>query len=136
MEWEARAKILLCYYTNCNHVVRIPGQKSQPSPEKILQALSSNEIILVPNKSKLNPYDLVMISWVDSQGIAMGWEHINEIESMPAVHCKSVGFVWESGDDFITLVPTMAKTQIFGRLTIPRVAICGGIELLTVRKDE
>lgn len=38
MEWDGRAKILLCYYTNCNHVIRM-GCKKEPSKEEIMQAI-------------------------------------------------------------------------------------------------
>jgi hypothetical protein len=39
MEWDARAKVLTCYYNTCRHVIRMGPQKSIPSPEKISAAI-------------------------------------------------------------------------------------------------
>jgi hypothetical protein len=39
MEWDGRAKVLMCYYNSCNHVIRIENQKSIPSPEKVSDAI-------------------------------------------------------------------------------------------------
>jgi len=39
MEWDARAKVLTCYYDTCRHVIRMGPQKSIPSPEKIAAAI-------------------------------------------------------------------------------------------------
>lgn len=42
MEWDGRAKILLCYYTRCNHVIRIKDQKSFPSSKQIQEAIDGD----------------------------------------------------------------------------------------------
>lgn len=39
MEWDGRAKVLLCYYNTCNHVIRIENQKSVPNSKTILEAI-------------------------------------------------------------------------------------------------
>jgi hypothetical protein len=39
IEWDGRAKILICYYNTCNHVIRLENQKSIPTPEKISEAI-------------------------------------------------------------------------------------------------
>lgn len=39
MEWDGRAKVLLCYYNTCNHVIRIKNQKNVPNSEVILAAI-------------------------------------------------------------------------------------------------
>jgi hypothetical protein len=39
MEWDGRAKVLICYYNTCNHVIRIDNQKSIPSDERIKKAI-------------------------------------------------------------------------------------------------
>lgn len=39
MEWDGRAKVLMCYYNTCNHVIRMENQKSIPTPEKISEAI-------------------------------------------------------------------------------------------------
>jgi hypothetical protein len=39
MEWDARAKVLTCYYNTCRHVIRMGAQKSIPSSEKISAAI-------------------------------------------------------------------------------------------------
>lgn len=42
MEWDGRAKVLLCYYNTCNHVIRIEKQKDVPKPETILEAIKAD----------------------------------------------------------------------------------------------
>ena len=39
MEWSERARVLMCYYNSCNHVVCIENQKGIPSPEKVSEAI-------------------------------------------------------------------------------------------------
>lgn len=43
MEWDGRAKILICYYNTCNHVIRINHQKPIPSNDQISQAIHDEE---------------------------------------------------------------------------------------------
>ncbi|KKN02471.1 hypothetical protein LCGC14_1117480 [marine sediment metagenome] len=42
MEWDGRAKVILCYYNNCNYVIRIENQKDVPSKEIILKAINND----------------------------------------------------------------------------------------------
>jgi hypothetical protein len=42
MEWDGRAKVLMCYYNSCNHVIRIENQKRVPSPEKISEVIEED----------------------------------------------------------------------------------------------
>jgi hypothetical protein len=42
MEWDGRAKVLLCYYNTCNHVIRIGNQKNVPNSETILEAIKKD----------------------------------------------------------------------------------------------
>ena len=39
MEWDGRAKVLICYYNTCNHVIRINPKKPIPSDLQIIQAI-------------------------------------------------------------------------------------------------
>ncbi len=39
MEWDGRAKVLLCYYNSCNFVLRIANQRNVPNPKRILEAI-------------------------------------------------------------------------------------------------
>ena len=71
---------------------------------------------------KLQPHDLVLIGWVDSTVGDPGWEEVG-VGSLAPAFCKTAGFVWDIGRDYITLVPTVSKTQILGRLTIPKISI-------------
>lgn len=43
MEWDGRAKVLLCYYSTCNHVVRLNPQKPIPSEDHIIRAIHAEE---------------------------------------------------------------------------------------------
>lgn len=42
MEWDGRAKVLVCRYNTCNHVIRIQGQKDIPSPDVISAAIEKD----------------------------------------------------------------------------------------------
>jgi len=42
MEWDGRAKVLVCYYNTCNHVVRIENQKAVPSTDQIMHAIQAD----------------------------------------------------------------------------------------------
>jgi hypothetical protein len=46
MEWDGRAKILICCYNECNHVIRIENQKDIPSDEKILEAIRNDDTVI------------------------------------------------------------------------------------------
>ena len=43
MEWDGRAKVLVCYFRNCNYVIRIENQKTVPDSETILKAIKDEE---------------------------------------------------------------------------------------------
>lgn len=38
--WDGRAKVLMCHYNTCSHVIRIENQISFPTPERILEAIA------------------------------------------------------------------------------------------------
>jgi len=60
MEWDGRARVLMCYYNSCNHVVRIENQKGIPSPEKVSEAIEkeSARIQSVSKKTDTSRSDL------------------------------------------------------------------------------
>ena len=39
MQWDARAKVLICYYNTCNYVIRINNANITPTPEQISGAI-------------------------------------------------------------------------------------------------
>lgn len=41
VEWDGRAKVLMCHYNTCTHVIRIENQISIPTPERILEAIDN-----------------------------------------------------------------------------------------------
>jgi len=43
MEWDGRAKVLICYYNTCNHAIRINPEKPIPSDEQISRAINEEE---------------------------------------------------------------------------------------------
>lgn len=45
MEWDARTKVILCYYVSCNYVIRIRNQKERPSEEILLAAIQGDESV-------------------------------------------------------------------------------------------
>ena len=42
MEWDGRAKALVCCYNTCNHIVRLQNLKSIPSAEIISEAIEKD----------------------------------------------------------------------------------------------
>ncbi len=43
MAWDGRAKILMCYYTGCSHVIRIENQRETPSVDVIRAAIEADK---------------------------------------------------------------------------------------------
>lgn len=58
MEWDGRAKVLMCYYNSCNHVIRIENQKHIPSPEKISEAIEKDAKRMLNNVHTNTPGQL------------------------------------------------------------------------------
>ena len=73
--------------------------------------------------------EIVEIEWIDSKGVTSDWEFIDELPSLEPVLIRSVGYLWESNDDYTTLVQNISMVdkkssrQICGRITIPAVCI-------------
>ena len=42
MEWDGRAKLLICCYNTCNHVIRIQNQRDIPSDVTISEAIKKD----------------------------------------------------------------------------------------------
>ena len=42
MEWDGRARLLICCYNTCNHVIRIQNQRGIPSDEAISEAIEKD----------------------------------------------------------------------------------------------
>jgi len=55
MEWDGRAKVLLCHYNTCNHVIRIENQKKIPDSETILEVIKDDLNFI--NKIQVNKLD-------------------------------------------------------------------------------
>jgi len=70
----------------------------------------------------MNPHRprIVKIAWFDSCGIVPIWENRDAIESLPPVLNCSVGYLWESTKDHVTIAQSLHRDQIGRRFTIPR----------------
>lgn len=66
--------------------------------------------------------EMVLIEWIDSKGMT-NWEDIDGLEPMPPCVCYTVGFLLDDNKDYKTVVLTLSKEQILGRLTIPSCCI-------------
>jgi hypothetical protein len=42
MQWDARAKVILCYYNTCNYVIRMANKNGIPTPEEISSAIEKD----------------------------------------------------------------------------------------------
>jgi len=65
----------------------------------------------------------VFVEWIDSRGTPTLWEHCQEVNTIPPSHPWSSGFIIDKNEDYITLLQTVDKEQIMGRVTIPQCAI-------------
>jgi len=72
---------------------------------------------------------LVKIQWIDSKAGANRWVYRDGLKPLKPVRCTSVGFVLEETRTRITLVQTKSKTQVCGRITIPKACIIKRREL-------
>lgn len=52
MEWDGRAKVLICHFNTCNHVIRIRNQKAIPTHEQIISVIRQ-DLPTVPTKASL-----------------------------------------------------------------------------------
>ena len=43
LQWDGRAKVLICLGISCNHVIRIKNQKNVPSNKEILKAIKEDK---------------------------------------------------------------------------------------------
>ena len=63
-----------------------------------------------------------MIEWVDSVGCS-GWEYTEGMEPIEPALCTSVGFLVDDSAEYKTIIQTISHRQVFGRTSIPSVAI-------------
>ncbi len=72
--WDARAKILMCYYASCRYVIRIENQREIPSSEVICAAIDADKT----GKSIGKAVRSVMKSdkqWDDPEFDSTDWAH-------------------------------------------------------------
>ncbi len=68
----------------------------------------------------------VSLSWIDSIVGPEGWQFIEDIkERRPSKVCTT-GFLFAETDDYITIAHSYTKTQVQGRLMIPKCSIVSG----------
>lgn len=76
-----------------------------------------------------NDYDFAVIDWIDSAGGGdNGWKWIEDCEEYKPIKCRSIGFVFEDEEDYVTLIQSFHDTQLMYRLSIPKVAILNRID--------
>lgn len=83
----------------------------------------------------LEGLELVKIKWLDSRGTTVGWEYKDEVESCNLDICEveSVGYLYFSTERYKTLVQSISKDQILGRLSIP---VCSILETIFLDAKE
>jgi hypothetical protein len=42
MEWDGRAKVLVCYYNTCNHVIPVESHNAVPTAREIQHAIAED----------------------------------------------------------------------------------------------
>ena len=93
MEWNAGAKVLLCYFRNCDHVIRIPNQKEIPSKGQILMAIAADGLEVLPED-------------YDAQDAIISLEFLRI--HMP-LHCRSDSDVMKSYSEVLDYLVKMDK---------------------------
>jgi hypothetical protein len=43
MEWDGRGKVLVCYYSTCNHIIALDNQKTVPTALEIQRAIEEDQ---------------------------------------------------------------------------------------------
>lgn len=71
----------------------------------------------------------IIIEWVDSKGVTSVWEDRDDLESMGVCLCKTIGFVTELTDEYVTVAQSVSDDQVLGRISIPMVSIMSKIEI-------
>jgi hypothetical protein len=66
---------------------------------------------------------VVYCEWVDSRGTSDGWEFIEGLEPLAPAQCKTVGFLIEETESYITLAMSLGEGQVWARKTIPACCI-------------
>jgi len=46
MEWDGRAKVIMCYYNTCNHVIKMNPERPIPSDDQISRAIHEEQVHL------------------------------------------------------------------------------------------
>lgn len=76
---------------------------------------------------------IVEIEWLDSIGVPAVWEDAVEAEAgslVPSI-ITTVGYLWESAENFVTVCQSMSPAQVARRFSIPRGCI---VKMRTIRK--
>lgn len=71
----------------------------------------------------------IVIEWVDSKGITSSWEDRDDLEPMGVCLCKTIGFIIESTDEYVTVAQSVTDDQVLGRMSIPTVSIKSKMEI-------
>ncbi|KKL26432.1 hypothetical protein LCGC14_2395360 [marine sediment metagenome] len=75
------------------------------------------------------PRIYTLIEWIDSKGITDEWEFLERLKPITCCICRSIGFIVEETDDYVTIAQSLTLTeipensQVLGRMSIPKVAI-------------
>jgi len=62
---------------------------------------------------------LIYCEWVDSRGACDGWEFREGMEPLEPAQCKTVGFVLDETQSYVTLAMSVSQDQTWARKTIP-----------------
>ncbi len=93
MEWDGRAKVLMCYFRDCNHVIRIPGQKEYPTKGQILLAIATDSTEELPEE-------------YDAQDAIISLEALRI--NMP-IHCRDDSELMEYYSELLGYLVKMSK---------------------------
>lgn len=78
-------------------------------------------------------HPLVLIRWLDSRGGCLEWHRADGLAPLEPSTCQTVGFLLYDGADYksltMCLTESLTDREIFGRFTIPTVAVLSVHEL-------
>jgi hypothetical protein len=68
---------------------------------------------------RTKPPEIVEVTWVDSIGVPSVWES-DECDPLSPSEIITVGYLWETTPEFLTICQSRSPTQVARRFSIPQ----------------
>ncbi len=71
-------------------------------------------------KPKVVQPRILEIEWTDACGLMNVWEQRDGLETLPPSSICSIGYLWETTKNYITICQSYSPMQVARRFSIPR----------------